>query len=730
MKRICCLILPILFSGSQSLSQSANISTFFHSKDRKADYYFDRFAYRQALEIYLQGFGSGHNDLHTRERIATCYVKLHDPASAELWYRRLMKEPDVSSASMFAYAEVLLMNARYQDARHWFNEYLKREPADPVAKAKVALLSQLSQYTENDHRFMIYHEDFNTASSEFGIHTFGKGLVFASSRDIDLFIKHKAVDLPSSEESPLNLFYVEKNSSNETTKLHPFSPGELKTGYHEGPATFYDHFRKAAFTRSNLKKGRAVYDSDDKVRLGIFFADVSPAGHLTNVVPFQFNHDAYSNAHPSLSSTGDVLYFSSTNPTGHGGSDMYVSTRVNGRWTEPVNLGTGVNTTGDELFPFIANDTTLYFSSNGHGSLGGLDVYVTYKRNGVFGSPLNLGSPINTQFDDFSFVCDSTGRTGHLASNRAGGKGSDDVYGFIAMFYSLAGEVRQIGENKNVAGVKISAYDMNGNLLDSTRTDSSGYYHLEVPFDQDMVIRAEKDNFELLEDIAFSSKGKPFGVDSLVIPIWKKDLLVKGRVFSNETQSALPDAEVRLVDAIDGKVDSVQLTDSAAYEFLVRPDKKYRIEAGKEGFISSGFNLNTAELVKGNLLNDIVLEEVYIDKEVIFFEYDRYNISSEAAKMLDDIVRTLRRHPRTSLSVVAHADSRGTKEYNDILSRNRANATAEYIISKGINPKRISRSWFGEALILNRCSDGVECPEEEHSKNRRAEIKVQDAPVD
>lgn len=729
MKKVYCLILPILFAGSHSFSQSANISTFLHSKDRKADYYFDQFAYRQALEIYLQGFGSGHSDFHTRERIAKCYVKLEDPASAEHWYRNLVKEPDAPSSVMFEYAEVLLMNGKYQDARLWFSEYLKREPADPVANEKIELLRDLSKYTENDHRFMIYHEDFNTARSEFGVRYFRKGMAFASSRNIDVFVKHKAVDRPSAEESTLNIFYAEKNTSNETVNLFPFSQGELKTGYHEGPIAFNDDFSKAAFTRSNLRNGKAVY-SDGNVRLGIFFADVSTTGRIENVIPFEFNHDAYSNAHPSFSASGNALYFSSTNPAGHGGSDVYVSTRLNGRWTEPENVGTGVNTKGDEFFPFMANDSTLYFSSNGHGSLGGLDIYVSYKRHGQFGKPINLGSPINTQFDDFSFVCDSTVRSGHLASNRAGGKGSDDIYGFIAMYYSLAGEVRQIGENKNVAGVKISVYDKNGNFIDSTRTDPSGYYHLDVPFDQDMVIRAEKEDFELLDDIEFSSKGKPFGVDSLLIPIWKKDLLVKGRVFSNETQAMLPGAEVRLLSEGDGKTDSVQLTDSAAYEFLVRPDKKYRIEAGKEGFISSGFKLDTEALVKGELLNDIVLEEVYINKQVILFEYDRHVISGEAAKLLDEIIKTLRRHPRTTLSVVAHADSRGTKEYNTALSRNRANATARYIISKGIAASRISRSWFGEALILNRCSDGVECPEEEHSKNRRAELKVQDAPVE
>jgi outer membrane protein OmpA-like peptidoglycan-associated protein len=425
------------------------------------------------------------------------------------------------------------------------------------------------------------------------------------------------------------------------------------------------------------------------------------------------------------------MYFSSTMPVGRGGADLYYATFEAGRWSEPVNVGDAVNTWGDETFPFIANDTTLYFSSTGHGGLGGMDVYVSYRRNGVFIKPMNLGRPMNSGFDDFSLVIDSLGRSGYVSSNAEGDGRHDQIFHFVAKYYFLMGEVHELNAGtKRIPGVKISAFNSNGDLIDSARSDQQGYFTLDLPFDQDFNIRGEKPGFETLSDVPFSTRGKPFGVDSLALPMWRKNLFSKGRVFSNETQSILPDAGVILRNVTDNTTDSLLVDQNGEYRFQVKPGKKYRIEATKEGYIANGFNLNTQGLLDGELLNDIVLEEIYMDKEVILFDYNKGDIKPAGAAQLNELVRTLRRFPKATINVAAHADSRGTHEYNMRLSKRRAESARDYLLSMGINKSRIHLSWFGEELVLNRCSDGVECPEEEHSKNRRAELKVQKEPID
>lgn len=733
MKKYFLFILPF-FALSNSFCQSTNISTFFKNNADKGDYFFEHFAYRNALEIYLQRFNRDPHDYHVRERIAICYVKLQDPASAELWYRALAREPEMHAETMFRFAEVLSVNGKYDESRHWFEEFLKKRPGDPIALAKVDFLKNLEKYTITD-RFVMSMADFDTEfnrdHSAFGAHFFHNGVVFASSRDSDLFIKHRPFDALSDEETFLNLYYAEKNGMGEWHQFVLFNPRKLKTPYNEGPMAFYDHFRKGGFTRSILKNGKPVYDATGKVNLGIYFADLTPSGAIGNVSPFKYNSEAYSNAHPSFSPDGNVMYFSSTMPVGLGGSDIYYSTFEKGQWTEPVNAGDGVNTGADESFPYIANDTTLYFSSNGHGGLGGLDIYVSYKRNGKFAKPMNLGRPMNSGFDDFSLVCDSLGRTGYIASNAEGDGRHDRIFRYTAKFYFLLGEVREMNKpDKPVAGVKISAFNGNGDLIDSARADAAGRFSLDLPFDQDFKIRGEKEGYETLQDLPFSTRGKPFGIDSLVLPLWKQNLFSKGRIFSNETQSVLPGVTVTLQNLTDGLTDTLVVDKSGAYQFLVKPGRKYRIEGAKTGYITNGFNLDTKGLVEGDLLNDIVMEEIYMDKEVILYDYDKYDITGAAARQLDEIVRTLRRFPRATVNIGAHSDSRGTHPYNMQLSKKRAQSAGEYLVSKGIALSRIHLSWFGEELVLNRCSDGVECPEEEHSRNRRGEVKVQKEPVD
>lgn len=713
----------------QCAAQSTNISTFFRNNADKGDYFFDRMAYRNALEIYQQRFNHDPENYRVRERIAICYVKLHDPVSAELWYRALSREPEFQAQTMFEFAEVLSMNGKYDESKHWFEEYLKVKPGDRVAMEKVDFLNNMDKYGVTDRfvmSLMDFDPEFENVYSAFGAHFFHKGVVFASTRDMDFLIKHQPLDALSDGESLLNLYYAEHDAEGQWSKFVPFSPRQLKTPYNDGPIAFYDHYRKGAFTRSVLEKGRPVYDATGKVNTGIYFASIVSSGALENIVPFRYNSEAYSNGHPAFSSDGRTLYFTSTMPTGLGGGDIYYSTFAEGEWTEPVNLGDVVNTAGDESFPFLANDTTLYFSSTGHGGFGGLDIYVSYKRKGVFTKPLNLGQPMNSGFDDFSFVADSAGRTGYVSSNAEGDRVHDKIFHYVAKFYFLMGEVHELNAGqKRIPGVRISAFNSNGDLIDSARSDSQGNFTLDLPFDQDFHIRGEKEGFETLRDVPFSTRGKPFGIDSLALPMWRKNLFSKGRIFSNETQSILPDAGVVLKNLTDGTVDSLRVDSLGEYGFLVRPGKKYRIEAAKEGYITEGFNLDTKGLVEGDLLNDIVLEEIYMDKEIIFFDYDKTAVKVAAARQVDELVRTLRRYPRATINVGAHADSRGTHPYNMRLSKRRAESVRDYLVSRGIPLSRIKLSWFGEELVLNRCSDGVECPEEEHSKNRRAELKVQ-----
>ena len=723
--------ISILFlcCASVAFGQSTNIFTLLHKNQKKADYFYDHLAWRNALELYLRITDKDPSDLHARQRIAECYVKLSDPTSAVLWYTPLAEEKDAAPSVKYEYADVLCSNGRYNEARRLYEEYSQAVPSDPMPKEKLEFLKHLNYYLRDSLLYKIIPINLNSSHSDFGPQVFEGGLVFVSSRNEDLFIKRHSLSSPSEEEALLNVFYSKKNTVGDFGEVKLFGSGNLKSNYHDGPIAFYNNYKKAAFTRNSNTHVKTAADKQGKMNLKIFLADVD-SGVLKNVKPFINNSDSSSTAHASFTRNGKIMYFSSDRPNGYGGADIYFCNNKDGQWSEPVNAGPSINTAGDEFYPFASNDSTLFFSSNGHGGLGGLDIFVSSKRKGKFKKATNLGFPLNSIGDDFSLVSDSTGRIGYFASNRSGGQGLDDIYIFISDRYFTIGQTRDIADlSKIIPEVSIYVKDENGMVVDSAKSDKNGYFHLDLPLDQNFSISGKKEGYDMLEDLGYSTKGLHFGVDSLIFPLWKQELFVKGKIYSNETHELLPGAVVHLKNLTNNKVDSLVVGEKGDYSFLVYPNKKYQIEVTKQGYIPDGFNLNTQDLYKGELLNDVVLEEIYIRKEVTQFDYNKYDIKPESFTQLNHIVRTLKKFPKATLNIGAYADARGTNQYNQALSDKRAEATVQYFIKMGISRKRIEAKGFGEELILNRCSDGVDCSEEEHAVNRRVELKVQKDPV-
>lgn len=715
-------LLPFL-----SYSQSTNITTAFLGTIKKADYFFNHYAYRNALNLYLHAYDREPRNVYVQDQIADCYFKLHKPDSAAYWFSKIINEPNLHTESKFEYAEALSMIGKYTESRHWFEQYLKEHPDSKMAREKINFIDHLDNYKLDSARYIVTGVAFNSDHSDYGAHYFHGGIVFASSRDLDWYLKHSPFDAVDLDESLLNMYYVPGKVHGEHGEVEPLHKEHIKSVLHEGPMAFFNNDTRAAYTRTNIKNGKPVYDKTNKAHLQILFADVKTLASMTNITPFEHNGLDYSVAHPSLSPDGSLMYYSSTAPGGFGGSDIYVTHQVNGKWSDPVNLGPNINTAGEESFPFYANDSTLYFSSNGHGSLGGLDVLVSRKRNNVFTKAINFGGPLNSRFDDFSLVTDSTGRVGYIASNRAGGKGLDDIYYYIATWFGLVGKVvDQDSTHMTLQGTAVYAVDPDtGKVYDADVTDSLGFYELNVPFDKSMKIVAYKDGYELLKDQPYSTIGKPMGVDTLNMGLWRKELFAEGKIYSNETQQPLTGVTMHVFDLTANKLDSVILVDQSAYHTLLKPDRNYRLEFTKPGFNKSEVTLDTKGLRKGVITNDVVMHEKYIDHAIVYFEYDKSDLKQEELVLLDPLVKTLKGNPKATLNIGAHADSRGGHDYNQRLSDNRSLSVVQYFVSKGISRKRITARGFGERLLLNRCSDTVTCEEVDHSLNRRAEVKVQ-----
>jgi outer membrane protein OmpA-like peptidoglycan-associated protein len=708
------------------MAQSTNVGTFFHDNLRKANTYFDMFAYRNAQHLYKRMLDKNPYDVYARQRVGECYVRLMEYEKAADWYREMIVEYDGGYSAYLPYAEVLTTLGRVEEAIHWYAQYLERNEESTRARNRLEFLLNMNFYLRDSVLYDVNNAGINSPQSDLGAgFYFNNQLVFLSNRDADGMVKHRSMDMITEEESMYNYFVADAVDNNRYGGARLFPKFGAQTKYHDGPFSLYHYKTKIAFTRTSMVGKKPDRDIDGRANLKIFLGDIEE-NMVTNVVEFTHNLDGYSNGHPSMSPDGKAMYYSSTSPFGKGKSDIYVSYRLdNGRWTEPENLGEDVNTDGEELYPFLLNDSTLLFASNGHGGFGGLDVFMSMKRNGKFTKPFNLGYPLNTPYDDFSLIFDESGRFGAFSSNRPGGKGLDDIYIISAGYYSLAGTVVQEVTGHLLPRAKVEVYDSLGQQVATTHTDDEGNFFVDLPFDGNYRIMAFKDGFYQHDSLKYSTYRLPIGMDSIRLPMREHNLFASGVVYSHELHEAISDAFVVFKNLTEWKVDTVFTDFGGRYRQRIMPNRRYNVTSYKQGFLKDDFNLNTRNLVKGELKNDFVLEMEFYDKRILQFDFDKSLIKEDALADLEESIRLLKEHPEATVIISAFADATGTKEYNKALSVRRLKAVMDYMTRKGISPSRMEGHAFGEDLLLNHCSDGVECDEEDHAINRRAEVKVQ-----
>jgi outer membrane protein OmpA-like peptidoglycan-associated protein len=717
------IALLLLLCIQTAQGQSTNVRGAFKSNFEKAEMLYSQLAYRNALELYLATVEKDSSNLVARQRAADCYFRLNNINEAEQWYGALAGAPNVPPEYLYQYAQVLTMQGKYEEAQEWLVKYQKVSE-DPRAKSKLEFIRHINYYYRDSLLYAIRNEPFNSDQSDFAPQYYNGGSVFVSARDRDLFIKHHSASALNEKESMLNIYFAPKGAVSEPDAIN-FDKQNLNSPYHDGPIAFFDGNKKAVFSRNNLHHGKPVQNSG-RVNLKLYFGEVDAVNGMRNIEPFEFNDDKYSIGHPWMSDDGQTLYFASNMPGGQGGVDLYITEKKNGKWSTPENLGSAINTPGDEFYPFLANDSTLYFSSTGHGGLGGLDIYVSARRESKYSSPENLGYPLNTPSDDFSMILAAGGRNGMFASNRPGGVGYDDLYSFEVKSFFVSGKtVDRKNIVKRIGQVKVIVSDDAGVVVDSAYSDKNGYFHFDLDFDKSYVLTSANNDYGWNAELAYSTKTRAMGRDSIVLPVWKNDLFAKGVIYNNETQEKLAGAIVTIRNVTDGVIDSVVTSAAGAYNFLLRSNKKYIIGAKKDGFIANDFELNTAGITTGDLLNDMVLEEVFLEKVVVQFDIKKWNIKPQYLAPLDKVARVMKRNKKYHVHIAAHADSNGTHEFNLDLSIKRANAVAMALESRGVETSRITAVGFGEELLLNQCSNGVNCSLEEHAINRRAELKVQ-----
>jgi outer membrane protein OmpA-like peptidoglycan-associated protein len=461
----------------------------------------------------------------------------------------------------------------------------------------------------------------------------------------------------------LNFYEGQINATETNVKRErPFSK-TLNTKFHEATLTFTNNRQRVYFTRNNYN-GDLRRDDEGVSNLKLYTAvrnDSISDNDWSNIQELPFNSDDYSVGHPTLSADGKKLYFVSDMPGSIGATDIFVVDILeDNTYSLPKNLGPKINTSGREMFPFIT-ERKLYFASDGHLGIGGLDVFESSILEDSFTDPQNLGLPLNSNLDDFGFIINEDNEQGFVCSNREGGVGDDDIYAFRRTKpqvikdtlvdnceQSVKGYISNTRTGERISDVTVALYTKDGIKLTQTQSKINGDYAFNFNLDC-------SERYEVrLEKIGYDPNTKLFVTSSI----------------SEETIVPL---ELKTIDKL-----------------IVEDNGQLKIKVG-----------------------------------IIFFNTDKSYIRPDAAVELNKIVTLMSQRPDISIRVESHTDSRANDNYNLVLSQRRAESTRDYLIRQGIKSSRIVEAkGFGEAQLMNTCGNGVECEEAQHQLNRRSEFII------
>ena len=646
---------------------------------------YKEYSFSPAIDIYKKVIEKGYTSADLLEKLANSYYYNAQYKEAAETYKKLISEyPDnVAPKDYFKYSQTLKTLGDYDESNAIMSKFIAVTSNDVRASVFKSESDYLAKIKANSGRYEIKPFEYNTVYSEFAPSFYKEGIIFSSDRDtgnlaryrhtwnskdfLDLFrvntdslslnnavkidFKGKKKSSKSVQNSNGSLSDAPSNTSN--TRDIGKRGDKINTRLHESTSIVTKDGKTIYFTRNNFTDGKYKRDEEGVIRLKIFRAQLIN-GDWTEIEELPFNSDSYSVAHPALSPDEKTLYFASDMPGTLGESDIFrVSINNDRTFGTPENLGSKINTEARETFPFVTNEEILYFSSDGHPGLGGLDVFVTkIKHQDFTGNVLNVGEPVNSNKDDFTFIFDEETKEGYLASNREGGLGADDIYAFtekeplvLECVQKVTGTVRDKISNEVLVGATIKVIDEENQEILATITDSDGNYNLVLDCNQGNFVRALMEGYIPFEEYIAASDGK-----------------------------------------------------SKIIDFYLERDS-----------ITAGFGDDLAKLLQ---------------LSTIYFDFDKYEIRKDSEIEVEKVIAAMEKYPSLRIQVNSHTDSRGPAPYNLWLSQKRAEATINYMISKGIAKNRLASEGYGETKLINNCMDGVKCSAKNHDVNRRSEFII------
>lgn len=723
-----------------------SVSAFSQTDLFKADKLFCRLYFEEAKQVYLDIVKEDKKVLpDVYFKLAECYRLLDKPIDASAWYAISVTYSENSPIDYLLYAQSLQQLGNVEEARKWYSEYEIAAASDSRGARGVIACENIPSILQNPEQFAIRNESLvNTPTSDITPTFFKEVVIFSSDRESGDFTKKEQ----GWTGNPYYNLYVAEIGEDGNLISADIIPKNINSKYHDGPPTQSQDHNLMIYTKSHSKKKKTDDNCPRKVLYNLKLVEAKYDATLNAWAPsddkaFQkINNVNYNAAHPTLAVDGKTLYFISDNPDfeGHlGGTDIYVSTSNGITWSEPKNLGPNVNTEGNESFPYISNDNTLYYSSDanpGNGGLGGLDIYfVKYDSSAnEFKNVANMGAPINSKRDDFGIIVemrDNEVHSGYFTSSRTkeeykNAQGGDDIYYFFPNlpFYL---EVLALDdcERDSLPGVEISVMKDTAVLIQDL-TDTNGIFLAETGFkmDSSYTIRARYLDQEITRDLLVS--GYKLGDTINLDYLFEGGLKVYGNVMNDFTNQPLVQATVIITDIETDSVITVETDDKGYYAVDLKPDKTYNIDITKFGYKMQSETFSTADMDCQTIQKMILIPPGSLFLLNVYYYFDKAKVERYAEDLteLNKLVTYLKENPTYIIEIRSHTDARASFKYNEGLGKRRAQSVKDYLIAQGITEERLFPISYGEYCIINQCVDGVRCNEVQHQRNRRTQVYV------
>lgn len=634
--------------------------------------------YKLAIPL-LKKYTLSNKNKEAKRYLFKCYIETKQNKEALFLGKRMVENSEADATDFLNYANLLKKLHKYEEAEIWYTRYSKLKPTDKIALQHIQACKLIKEIS-NDTLYIAKPINVNTAQTDYATSLYKDGLILVSGRSN----KYSKQINRQTKDHYFNLYFSKKVGTRYSIP-QPLSK-DLNSKYHEGSASFSSNEKFIYFSRN-----KGVVDLNGQAQLHIYISRYN-SKKWDKPELFQYASDNYSTGHPSISKDGKLLFFISNMPGGYGGTDIYYCRKQGFSWGPPINLGPSINTSGNEMFPYINENNTLYFASNGHIGFGGLDIFRSIFEQNNWAYPINIGYPFNSDKDDFAYLFDHKKKIGYFSSNR---NDSDDIFEFQnnpEKQKILKGKISKLRPNEPIDSVTVYLVDKKI-VLDKTYTNSSGNFDFNIFKNKKYSLVIKKEGFKMKRVLYFPQNS----VKERVVKIRLEESpwgSIKAFVKNEFSSKPIKGAKIELVNKTYNLSNFCETDFNGNFSLNVDTGNYYNLIVSKPGYFTTVLSNYTHDDIRSIDLIETKGNRT-IGLQTSTFPNQGWLLTEITKGEINNVIEILNNNPDILVEIRASTKIDNGTRNNKALCLKRAEEAMKHMISQGIPANRIKVKAIG-----------------------------------